>query len=70
MRRLRPHEEAALALFRTRESVCPGEMTSEQGLLLKDALRTLAKLRLLVEDATDDGPAYSLSSIGKERLGN
>jgi hypothetical protein len=35
---------------------------------IADHLRRLAKWRYLVEEATGDGPAYSLSPAGRDRL--
>ena len=64
MRKLQLHEIMVLCHIRNRRRVCLGEITSEACAVMAETMAKLAKLKFLMEEATDDGPAYTLAPAG------
>lgn len=64
MKRLQPHELSTLRHVHHFRRVCLGEITSQADALLAETMKNLAKRRLLMEEATDDGPAYAMAPAG------
>lgn len=68
MRKLSDHHSHILAVVARHERICLGIPVDATWAEIADDLRQLAKWRFLVEEATDDGPAYSLAPAGKLSL--
>jgi hypothetical protein len=64
MRKLTPQEERALFVLATHGSFCPG-MEMRNPALMK-VLDGLVKKKRATVEMTDDGPRYSLTSLGAE----
>lgn len=67
MRRLSDDDLHILTVVAKHDRVCIGVPVDADWALIADHLRRLAKWRYLVEENTDDGPAYSLSPSGRDR---
>lgn len=63
-KKLQPHELSMLRHVHHFRRVCLGEITSQADAVMADTMKSLAKRRLLMEEATDDGPAYSMAPAG------
>jgi hypothetical protein len=68
MRRLTEDQLHVLGVVAKHERVCIGLPVSAEWAPIAAMLRQLAKWHFLHEEATDDGPAYSLTQAGFERL--
>lgn len=68
MRRLLSHEFMALQLLDQEESYCIGEIDSEAKHVLADTFKALLKLRLVIAEVGDDGPTFSLTPLGREKI--
>jgi hypothetical protein len=67
MRKLSPNEDLALRLLRKHGPLVPGDSFAEwsrHGLVL--ALDGLVRKKRATVEGTDDGPRYSLTSLGAE----
>ena len=69
MRRLSEEDMHILSVVEKHERVCIGIPIDAEWAPIAEHLRRLAKWRFLGEEATDDGPAYSLSPAGRDKLG-
>lgn len=69
MRRLVEADFHILRVVARHERICIGQPVDADWAPVADRLRQLAKWRFLIEEATDDGPAYMLSPAGLDRLG-
>lgn len=68
MRRLSDEYLHILGVVEKHDRVCIGVPVDADWAPIAEHLRQLAKWRFLIEEATDDGPAYSLSPAGRNRL--
>lgn len=68
MRRLFDDDLHILSVVAKHDRICIGVPVDADWAPIADHLRRLAKWRFLVEEQTDDGPAYSLSRAGREKL--
>ena len=68
MRRLSDEDLHILGVVAKHERVCIGVPVDADWAPIALRLRQLAKWKFLVEESTDDGPAYSLTSEGLARL--
>ena len=64
MRRLSDHEIHILSVVARHERICIGLPVDTEWAPIAEALRRLAKWKYLVEEQTDDGPAYSPTGAG------
>lgn len=69
MRKLSDDDLHILSVVEKHERICIGLPVDPDWAPIAEHLRRLAKWKYLIEDATDDGPAYSLSQAGRENLG-
>lgn len=69
MRRLTDQDIHILSVVAKHGRICIGMPVDADWAPIAEHLRQLAKWRFLIEEATDDGPAYSLSPAGRDRLG-
>lgn len=69
MRKLSDDDLHILSVVEKHERICIGLPVDPDWAPIAEHLRRLAKWKYLIEDATDDGPAYSLSEAGRENLG-
>lgn len=69
MRRLSDHQTHILSVVDKHGRVCIGLPVDAEWAPIAAELRQLAKWRFLIEEATDDGPAYELAPAGLEKLG-
>lgn len=68
MRHLSDDDLHILSVVAKHGRICIGVPVDADWAPIADHLRRLAKWRYLVEEATDDGPAYSLSADGRDKL--
>ena len=68
MRKLSDDDLHILSVVEKHERICIGLPVDPDWAPIAEHLRRLAKWKYLIEDATDDGPAYSLSQAGRENL--
>ncbi|KKC41472.1 hypothetical protein WH87_00540 [Devosia epidermidihirudinis] len=68
MRRISDHQLHILSVVAKHERICIGLPVDAEWAPIAAELRTLAKWRFLVEEATDDGPAYTVSADGQAKL--
>ena len=68
MRRLTDEDFHILAVVAKHERICIGVPVDADWAPIAEHLRRLAKWRFLIEESTDDGPAYSLSPSGHDKL--
>lgn len=68
MRRLTDQQQHILRVVARHERVCIGLPISAEWAPVASVLRQLAKWHYLHEEETDDGPAYTVSAAGHERL--
>jgi len=61
MRRLSEHQIHILSVVQKHERICIGLPIEPEWAPIAQELRQLAKWRYLIEEATDDGPAYTLN---------
>jgi hypothetical protein len=61
MRKLQPHELSTLRHVHHHRRVCLGEITSQADALLAETMARLAKWKFLMEEPTQDGPAYTVA---------
>ena len=69
MRKLSDDDLHILSVVEKHERICIGLPVDPDWAPIAEHLRRLAKWKYLIEDATDDGPAYTLSQAGRENLG-
>ncbi|KKB85160.1 hypothetical protein VW29_07450 [Devosia limi DSM 17137] len=69
MRKLSDDDLHILSVVEKHERICIGLPVDPDWAPIAEHLRRLAKWKYLIEDATDDGPAYTLSQAGRESLG-
>ena len=69
MRRLSDEDFHILGVVAKHSRICIGMPVDTEWAPIAEHLRQLAKWRYLVEEATDDGPAYTLSPSALEKLG-
>lgn len=69
MRRLSDEYLHILSVVAKHERICIGIPIDADWAPIAEHLRQLSKWRFLIEEPTDDGPAYSLSAAGRDRLG-
>lgn len=69
MRRLSDEYLHILAVVAKHGRICIGVPVDADRAPIAAHLRQLAKWHFLIEEATDDGPAYSLSSAGLDKVG-
>lgn len=70
MRKLQPHELSTLRYVHQQGRVCIGEITGEADALLAETMARLGKWKLLLVEAVDDGPAYSMNHAGLQIVEN
>lgn len=70
MKKLQPHELSTLRHVHHFRRVCQGEITCTADALLAETMAQMAKRKLLMVEATDDGPAYTLSHAGLQIVEN
>ena len=72
MRRLSEHEIHILNVVAKHERICIGLPVSAEWAPIAKALAVLARPNpgMLIEEQTDDGPAYALSEAGRTKLGD
>lgn len=70
MRRLSDHEIHILSVVAKHERICIGLPVSAEWAPIAKTLALLARPNpgMLIEEQTDDGPAYSLSPDGRDKL--
>ena len=68
MRRLTDHDLHILAVVDKHGRICIGLPVDAEWAPIAEALRRLAKWKYLIEEQTDDGPAYSVTEAGRARL--
>lgn len=68
MRRLTDEDLHILGVVAKHERVCIGVPVDAEWAPIASKLRQLAKWKYLVEEVTDDGPAYSLSSEARDKI--
>jgi hypothetical protein len=68
MRRLTDEDFHILSVVAKHERVCIGVPVDAEWAPIASKLRQLAKWKYLVEEETDDGPAYSLTAEVQDRL--
>jgi hypothetical protein len=68
MRRLSDQDLHILSIVAKHSRVCIGIPVDAEWAPVAEHLRRLAKWHFLFEEATDDGPAYSLSPAGRDKL--
>lgn len=68
MRRLSDEYLHILSVVAKHGRICIGLPVSAEWAPIAEKLRQLAKWRFLIEEATDDGPAYSLAPAGQAKL--
>jgi len=68
MRKLSDDDLHILSVVEKHERICIGLPVDPDWAPIAEHLRRLAKWKYLIEDATDDGPAYTLSQAGRENL--
>lgn len=68
MRKLRPYELAALRYLQQADSVCIGPIDSEAKAAALEAYKSLNKLKLVLVEQGDDGPIFTMSPLGRQKL--
>jgi len=68
LRRLSDEYLHILSVVAKHERICIGIPVDPDWAPIADHLRQLAKWRFLIEEATDDGPAYSLAPAARDRV--
>lgn len=70
MRKLSDHHTHILAVVAKHGRICIGLPVSAEWAPIAKALALLARPNpgALIEEQTDDGPAYSLSAVGRAKL--
>ena len=68
MRKLNDSELHILSVVEKHGHICIGLPVDAQWAPIAEALARLAKWKFLVLEPTDDGPRYSLSPAGRDRL--
>lgn len=68
MKRLSDHDVHILSVVAKHQRICIGLPVDADWAPIAEHLRRLAKWHFLIEEPTDDGPAYSLSPAGMEKL--
>jgi hypothetical protein len=70
MRKLSDHDIHILSVVAKHERICIGVPVSAEWTPIAKTLALLARPNpgVLVEEQTDDGPAYSLSAAGRAKL--
>lgn len=69
MRRLNDHQHHILTVVNKHGRICIGLPVDAEWAPIAAELRQLAKWRFLIEEATDDGPAYELAPAGRALVG-
>lgn len=69
MKKLSGAEHAALYFLDRDGPICPGDaIDTERGQIVKAVFDSLVKKKRATVEATDDGPSYSISAIGREEV--
>lgn len=68
MRKLRSHELTALRYLEQEGSICIGQVDSEAKAAALEAYRSLHKLKLALAEDGDDGPIFTMSPLGRQKL--
>ena len=69
VKRITDEDLHILSVVEKHGRICIGVPVDPDWAPIAEHLRRLAKWKFLIEDATDDGPAYTLSQAGREKLG-
>lgn len=70
MRRLSDHQLHVLSVVAKHGRICIGLPVDAEWEPIAEELRRLAKWRYLIEEATDDAPAYELAQAGHAAIGS
>jgi hypothetical protein len=68
VRRLSEHDIHILSVVAKHGRICIGLPVDAEWAPVAEALRRLAKWKYLIDEQTDDGPAYSLTAAGHARV--